>query len=230
MKDQMLTASLALLFGAAHAIEPGHGKTALFTYLASGKCTWREGVTIALSSSITHSVVVLVLALLSHTLFSHVENLDQQIVNGLRFVSAFIICSIGVYLYFKKSPSNCSHCESHVHGDSHDHHHHEKKDTTSKNTLMASGLLGFATGLIPCPSVVVAYLAGVSSGNSFLGLKTVLFFALGMALSLVTLVIVFSIGGKKMDSYLQRKSFSLNWNKIQGVAFVLIGTVTAFYH
>ncbi|MEC7277053.1 MAG: sulfite exporter TauE/SafE family protein [Bdellovibrionota bacterium] len=232
MEEQMLSASLALAFGAAHAIEPGHGKTALFTYLASGKCTWREGVTIALSSSITHSVVVLAIAFVSHYLFSHVDDVNTHIVNGLRYISAAIICGIGVFLFFKKGESSCSHCDHHGHDHHHEHHHHapQEEQKVEKKSLLASGLLGFATGLIPCPSVIVAYLAGISHGNSYLGLKAVFFFAVGMALSLVALVFVFSIGGKKFEKLLEKKSFSLNWNKIQGSVFVLIGLVTAFYH
>lgn len=218
MEDQIIPASLALAFGAAHAIEPGHGKTALFTYLASGKCTWKEGITIALSSSVTHSLVVLGIAFLSHSLLSHVENIDKQIVIALRYISAITICLIGVYIFFKKEDSSCSHCDSHSHGE------------TQKKSLMASGLLGFATGLVPCPSVVVAYLAGLSTGNTLLGFQSVIFFAVGMSISLVGLVIVFSIGGKKMSSLLESKSLNFNWNKIQAMAFLAIGLFTAFYH
>jgi ABC-type nickel/cobalt efflux system permease component RcnA len=224
MEDQMISGSLALLFGAAHAIEPGHGKTALFTYLASGKCTWKEGITIALSSSITHSLVVLVIAFLSHGLLSHIDNIDQQILKVLRILSAVTICSIGAYIFFKKEKSSCSHC------DSHGHKHEETSENNNQKSLLASGLLGFATGLIPCPSIVVAYLAGLSAGNSYLGFQTVAFFAIGMAISLITLVIIFSIGGKKVNHYLESKSFNFNWNKIQGTAFVVIGVFTAFYH
>ena len=95
---------------------------------------------------------------------------------------------------------------------------------------MASGLIGLATGLIPCPSVIVAYLAGLSKGNSFLGLKAVIFFAIGMALSLIAVTIIFSLGGKKLNYLLQKNSFSLNWNKVEGSVFVMISFVTLFYH
>ncbi len=231
MEDQLLTTSFALVFGAAHAIEPGHGKTALFTYIASGKCTWKEGVTIALSSAITHSLVVLLIAYLSHTFFSHVENIDQQIISGLRYMSAFTICAIGIYIFRKKGKSSCSHCDSHhSHDHSHVHdHENDVKPATTKRSLLTSGLLGLATGLIPCPSVIVVYLAGLSSGNSYMGLKSVIFFAIGMTLSLIAVVIIFSIFGKKMNRYLEGKSFQLNWNKIQGISFLIIGFVTLVY-
>lgn len=228
MEEQITTASLAFLFGALHAIEPGHGKTALFTYLANGKSTWKDGVAIALSSSFTHTVVVLVIALVSHGLITHVgHNHDHFILDGLRYVSASIICGLGLYFFFKKTPSSCSHCESHGH--SHDHEHTHRQEG-KKKSLIASGMLGFATGLVPCPSVVVAYLSGVSSGNSIMGLKLVIWFALGMALSLVSLVFLFTFGSKKLSGKLDKVSFNFNWNRVQGSVFFVIGLFTFFYH
>ena len=49
MEEIQLTSILALGFGFLHAIEPGHGKTALLTYVATGEKTWKEGVVISLS-------------------------------------------------------------------------------------------------------------------------------------------------------------------------------------
>lgn len=227
MEDQILSSSLALLFGAAHAIEPGHGKTALFTYLASGKCTWKDGVTIALSSSVTHSAVVLFVAFLSHRIFSHVDDIDVKIIFWLKIISALIIIGIGIFIFLKKEISSCSHCESHNHL-----HDHSKiiEEKNKGNSIIASGLIGFATGLIPCPSVIVAYLAGISSGNMEVGFKTVIMFAIGMAFSLIAVVLAFSLGGKKFGSFFKDRSSSFNWNKIQGGVFILIGAFTLLYH
>lgn len=226
MDEQILTSSFALIFGAAHAIEPGHGKTALFTYLASGKCSWRDGVMIALSSAITHSLVVLLIATASHSLLSNAENIGDQITFWLKIVASSIIISMGIYIFSKRAPSSCSHCESH-HGHLHNHEHSHPSIQTKKS-LFASGVLGFATGLIPCPSVVVAYLAGVSTGNLGMGLEVVLYFAFGMAISLLSVVLLFSIFGKQFNNFLERKEWGVPWNKIQGSLFVIIGLVSYF--
>ncbi len=229
MEDQTLTAALAILFGAAHAIEPGHGKTALFTYLASGNCSWKDGMVIALSSAITHSAVVLILALISHHFLGHKESLDNNLLEGLRYLGGGIICLFGVFFFFKKNQSNCSHCDDHHH---HHHHHHDKKNSQAdvKKSLFASGLIGFATGLMPCPTIVVAYLAGVSRGSSFSGLWSVLLFALGMAISLILLVLIFSFGNRKLSGIITNRIPRLNWNRVQGVTFFVIGCFTLFFH
>ena len=59
---------MAFIFGVFHALEPGHGKTALLTYVASGKRSWKEGVIISTSSAMTHSVSVFIIAFISHTI------------------------------------------------------------------------------------------------------------------------------------------------------------------
>lgn len=232
MEEQTLTATLAILFGAAHAIEPGHGKTALFTYLASGKCTWKDGIVIALSSSLTHSAVVLVLALTSHYFLGHKEGFDHQVAEGLRYFGGGIICFLGIFFLFKKKQSSCSHCDhdGHAHTEDHDHGASHIESSSSKKSLFTSGLLGFATGLVPCPSIVVAYLAGVSRGDSFGGLESVFLFAIGMALSLVALVLLFSFGSKRFSGLLSSKAPKFNWNKVQGSAFLAIGLFTLLYH
>jgi len=55
---------------------------------------------------------------------------------------------------------------------------------TKTSEFFTLGILGIATGMIPCPAVVVAYLSGVSLGNSMVGVQNVILFALGMCFSL----------------------------------------------
>jgi ABC-type nickel/cobalt efflux system permease component RcnA len=40
MESLTLSTSMAFIFGVLHALEPGHGKTALLTYVASGQRTY----------------------------------------------------------------------------------------------------------------------------------------------------------------------------------------------
>jgi ABC-type nickel/cobalt efflux system permease component RcnA len=225
MDDYFASMFMALVFGAAHAIEPGHGKTALFTYLAAGKCNWKDGVVIALSSSITHSIVVLVLAILSHFIFSHQADANVMLQDVLRYIGSGIIIGLGLYFLLKKE-----HGHDHGHSCGSCNHTQQMLDKKNRGSLLTSGALGLATGLIPCPSVVVAYLSGLASGNSLVGLKTVFFFALGMALSLITLVFVFNFGGQRLSGLLKGKVKVSSWNKIQGSVFLAIGLFTFFYH
>ena len=100
----------------------------------------------------------------------------------------------------------------------------------TKGKFFTSWLLGVATGLIPCPTIVVAYLSGVSSGGVVLGVQSVVFFAIGMCISLLGVVTFCSLSGEKVIAKLSNSKFSIKWDLIQGCLFVGIGLFTAFYH
>ena len=250
-----LTSGLALLLGLLHALEPGHGKTALMTYLASGKRTLGEGVFIALTSAITHSLAVMVIALGSHY-FLHAgthEGSVHAIGSTLALVSGALIMGLGVWILFRRESEDshhscaaCSVLESHYHKHDHDHDHshghshshshkhdHGSQSSAPKSTaksFLASGLLGVATGIVPCPTVVVAYLSGFSSGNSFVGLQNVFLFAVGMSISLLAFIILFNMGALKVRDKISFDFIPFKWNHVQGVVFILIGLFTALYH
>ncbi|MCJ8275495.1 MAG: sulfite exporter TauE/SafE family protein [Bdellovibrionales bacterium] len=236
----VLTSGVALVFGLLHALEPGHGKTALMTYLASGKRTLGEGIFIALTSAITHSFAVLGIALASHYFLHHGAEGDWAHIIGdyLSYLSGGLIICLGVWIFFKNekdhSHHSCMACNAtfgHHHDRSHDHDHdHDHGHLVSKRSFLTSGLLGIATGIIPCPTVVVAYLSGLSTGNSLLGLQSVFLFALGMSISLVAVIVLFNMGALKVRDKVNLSFIPFSWNHAQGVIFVLIGLFTALYH
>jgi nickel/cobalt exporter len=240
MESFTLTSVMALAFGVFHALEPGHGKTALLTYLASGKRTWLDGLVIALSSVVTHSLAVFMIAFLSHFVFHHASHESKVDVIGemLSLASGGLIVALGAWMIWKaqkgEPPKPCSTCNSHHRSGEHKHEN-DNQDHSSQGAsrFYTAGLLGVATGLIPCPSVVVAYLSGVSTGNSFLGLQNVLLFAVGMSLSLMALVVFFSLGSEGIRERLRPRTSKvrwINWNTAQGFVFVGIGLFTALYH
>lgn len=216
-----LSAGMALSFGALHALEPGHGKTAIITYVASEKRGWKDGVVLSISSALTHSIVVFLVAFISHYFFHHfsVENNVANIHSTLSMASGFIIGCIGVWFMMtsgKSSKPNSS-CSCSVH-------------KSEKSSLYTSSFMGVAAGLIPCPTILIAYLAGVSSGNSLGGIENVFLFALGMCLSLLCLVMVSSVFGEKITRKFKGKAKKLNWRFCQGFLFMIVGLFTATYH
>lgn len=224
-----LSAGMALTFGALHALEPGHGKTAIITYIASEKRNWKDGLVISVSSAVTHSIAILAIAFISHLFFHHIP-VEKNVANinfFLKALSGLLICSVGAWYILtskkKKTKSSCS-CSAHNH--SHSVHTHRKKS----NNFLTSSLIGMAAGLIPCPTVLIAYLAGISSGSSIAGIENVVLFGLGMCISLMSLVTVCSIFGERVLQRFEHQKISLNWRLCQGVLFIIVGLVTAMYH
>ena len=143
----------------------------------------------------------------------------------LSFLSGGIIFSIGVWVIYKAKKKEDLH--KHCCGG----HHSKEEKKLDKSNLLTSFLIGFATGIIPCPTVIVAYLSGVSTGNTALGLQSVAFFGFGMFIALLSLIIFFNIGGQKIIQKLTTKKTSkFNWGYIQGGVFLVIGVFTAFLH
>jgi ABC-type nickel/cobalt efflux system permease component RcnA len=242
MEGSIMTSWLALSIGFLHALEPGHGKTALFTYLASGRKTWRDGLVISLSSALTHSLAVFLIAFISHYILHHnvTEEGMHELSGFLGIISGGIIFALGIWVILKTRRGEdlhkncCGHSQDHNHQHiSHNDGHNQKRKNNqfSKTSLLTSGFIGVATGMIPCPTVIVAYLSGVSTGNTYLGLQSVTYFALGMFLALMLVVAVFNFGGEKIiDRFKGGKLSVINWGYIQGCLFMSIGVFTALLH
>jgi ABC-type nickel/cobalt efflux system permease component RcnA len=227
MEGSVMTSWLALSIGFLHALEPGHGKTALFTYLASGKKNWKDGLVISLSSALTHSLAVFLIAFISHYILHHnvTEEALHEMSGFLGIISGGIICILGIMVFRKTIKGEDLHANCCGHDHSHDKQHFTKK------SLLTSSFIGIATGLIPCPTVIVAYLSGVSTGNSYLGLQSVAYFAFGMFLALMLVVVGFNIGGQNLiDRFKGGRLSKFNWGYIQGSLFIVIGVFTAVLH
>lgn len=263
MENVALTSWLALSIGFLHALEPGHGKTALFTYLASGKKTWVDGFIISFSSALTHSLAVFLIAFVSHYVLHHnvTEQNIHHLAGFLSYLSGGIIFAIGIWVIFKTRRGDDLHANCcGGHDKSHHHHAHNtnvapaainteqnfdvnkslkfikvSEDSVQKKShkasFITSSLIGIATGIIPCPTVIVAYLTGVSNGNSLLGVQSVILFAAGMFFALLSVVMFFNLGGQKILGKFNFKSkISINWGYVQGAMFLGIGVFTAFLH
>ena len=97
-------------------------------------------------------------------------------------------------------------------------------------------MLGIATGIIPCPTLIAAYLTGIASGNFLLGIQSILIFSVGMFISLMALIIVVSIGGATAlqkaknggSGFFSR--LSDRWQLIQGSALCIIGLIVILSH
>jgi nickel/cobalt exporter len=236
MEGSVMTSWLALSIGFLHALEPGHGKTALFAYLASGKKNWKDGLVISFSSALTHSLAVFLIAFISHYILHHnvTEEAMHELSGFLGVISGGIICILGIFVFRKTIKGEDLHANCCGPDHSHDSDHNHNEDTNqhfSKASLLTSSFIGIATGMIPCPTVIVAYLSGVSTGNTYLGLQSVAYFAFGMFLALMLVVVGFNFGGQKViDRFKGGRLSLLNWGYIQGSLFIVIGVFTAIIH
>ena len=123
----MLLAGLIVAFalGAAHALEPGHGKTIVAAYLVGSRGTIRHALFLGGMVTFTHTISVFLLGFV--TLFLSKYIVPERLFPILGAISGLSIVAIGGSLLFKRVRTLNGAAEPHHHHH-HDHphdHHHE---------------------------------------------------------------------------------------------------------
>ena len=196
----------AFIWGAMHAMSPGHGKTIVGAYLVGSRATPQHALFLGLTATIAHTTGVFALGLV--TLFASEYILPEQLYPWLSFLSGLIVVAIGLNLFInrlgsvqllRKLPFGHSHTghhhhdHSHHHHHDHSHHHHEHEHSHGDHSHLPPGAdgspvtwqsllaLGISGGLLPCPSALVLLLSAIALGHIGFGLVLVLAFSLGLA-------------------------------------------------
>jgi ABC-type nickel/cobalt efflux system permease component RcnA len=161
---------LSMGLGAAHAMQPGHGKTLVTTVALGPGARFYEPAILGLATSLAHVTSVLAIAaVLWSTGSSRVGGIHQ----GLARCAGFAIAAAGFWRVGR-----------HMGG----HGEHETEGIDAQRTG-AIGLLGLglAGGLVPCWDAVGLLVLAAAVGRLAAGVGLVLAFSAGMAAALVGL-------------------------------------------
>ncbi len=127
-----VTIAGAFLWGAAHALSPGHGKTLVGAYLMGERATARHALFLGLTTTITHTLGVFTLGLV--TLLASKSFVPEQLFPWLSLISGLMVAVIGGNLLRARLRRNQPHqameskvYDDHSHNDHshHDHSHHD---------------------------------------------------------------------------------------------------------
>lgn len=216
-----VTLGLAFVLGALHAVEPGHGKTAMLVYLSGGRRSFWHPIVIGISSGITHSVSLLAIAfvvhLAQHLVVGDHHHHDATVTHSLQWVSALLVLAVGAWMWWsasRKRPAKCG-CQSH-------RHECGKVPESYASSYSMSALLGVAFGLLPCPSALAAYFASISTNSPFSAYAVIVLFAAGIACSLSVIGIFLQwIGTKPLTK--SKRLQELPWPYIRAGLILIIG-------
>ncbi|MBW4493878.1 MAG: sulfite exporter TauE/SafE family protein [Oscillatoria princeps RMCB-10] len=123
----------SFVWGAAHALSPGHGKTVAGAYLVGARATVKHAVFLALTTTVTHTAGVFALG--GVALFASQFVRAEQLYPWLSLLSGVAVVAIGLNLYVSRHRH--SHAGAHTHDPDHDpdhdhehdhdhsHHHHD---------------------------------------------------------------------------------------------------------
>jgi ABC-type nickel/cobalt efflux system permease component RcnA len=197
----LLTAAfLAAGLGAAHALEPGHGKTIVAAYLVGSRGRTRHAVGLGLLVTAAHTAGVYALGAV--VLYASKYVIPERIYPWLSIFSGMVIAVLAGYLLLRawtgvEEPE-------HEAGVMHSHWYSKRRDRSEVDaaavvsTEVIAGtkktvplkqllLLGITGGIIPCPAALVVLLSAVSLHRVGLGLFLIVAFSLGLATVLITI-------------------------------------------
>ena len=245
----------AFLWGAAHAMSPGHGKTLVGAYLMGEKATVRHALFLGFTTTVTHTLGVFILG--GVTLLASRAFLPEQLFPWLSLLSGLLVVTIGGNLLrdrlnkqidlklhsnpHSESHHHHSHDDSHAHSHSHDstHRHHSHSGGHIHSHVLPEGnislksllALGVSGGLIPCPSALLLLLSSIALGQVGYGLILVLSFSLGLAsvLTGLGLLLIYSkylFKRLPIEKWTDQNSFKLKW--IMNVIPIVTATAITF--
>jgi nickel/cobalt exporter len=164
--------AVALFWGAAHALSPGHGKTIITAYLVGRRGTPRHAALLGVIVTVTHTIGVFALGLVTLVLSRFI--VPEQLYPWLNLASGLLVIAIGLSVLRSRIRHRGY------------HHHHHAHDL-SRRSLLAVGVSG---GLLPCPSALVVLLAAISLHRVGFGLLLIVAFSAGLALTITGIGLV----------------------------------------
>lgn len=159
---------LGIVFGAVHALTPGHSKTILTSYVVGSGATVVRAAAVAAILSVTHILSAVVIGTLALPLVGRTLS-DAGRAPLLEDLSRGLVAAIGLWLIVRSLKRD-------------DHPHNE------------SALFGVFAGMIPCPLTLFAMVMAISRGVPEAGLVFALAMLLGVAftLSVVAMLSVYA--------------------------------------
>ncbi len=197
----------AFVLGAAHAIQPGHGKTMVAaSSLGEGSSPFR-GALLGLATATAHMSSV---ALIAATLWATRSTRSAEIHLTLARLAGFAIAAVGLWRFGR-----------HLAGFA-DHDHRENP---AGNHRPVRGLipLALAGGLVPCWDAVALVLLAELLGRLPLGLALLAAFSLGMASVLVLVGLAAGRFRASIDRFDPRKRWERRFGLLGGLMLAAIG-------
>jgi nickel/cobalt exporter len=149
---------LGILFGAIHALTPGHGKTVLSSYVVGSRLALTRGLAVAGTLAAVHVLSAVVLAFTAAWLVTRTLGGAGR-APALENLSRGMLIAIGLWLLMRAVRK-----QPHVYGE---------------------GLMvGIIAGLIPCPLTLFAMFLALSRGVPEAGLAFAVAMMLGVAFTL----------------------------------------------
>jgi ABC-type nickel/cobalt efflux system permease component RcnA len=184
----LLSLLIAMFWGAAHALTPGHGKAMVAAYLVGTRGKPRHAFMLGGTVTAAHTAGVFAIGFVTLALSQFI--VPEQLYPWLTLASGLLVVAVGLGVLRQRLRARNGHHHHHHHHDHHhDHHHpHDHGD----DALTSKGILGvgIAAGLLPCPSALVVLLSAIALHRVGLGLALIVAFSVGLAATITAIGLV----------------------------------------
>jgi nickel/cobalt exporter len=179
----LLSLTLAALWGAAHALSPGHGKAIVASYLVGTRGRPRDAVLLGMIVTGTHTIGVFALGVVTLLLSRFLA--PERLYPWLTLASGLLIVAVGASVLRARLRQR----RTTELGRTHHHHHHHGGHEHAHGR---GGLLGvgIAAGLLPCPSALVVLLSAIALHRIAFGLALILAFSIGLAATITAIGLI----------------------------------------
>jgi ABC-type nickel/cobalt efflux system permease component RcnA len=201
---------VALGLGAAHSIQPGHGKSLVAAFSLGSRGGWLAGGLLGVLTTLVHMSSVLALALLLWlTRSTRYTAIDES----LRQIAGFLIAAVGVFRLGRHLGGHPQHAGA--------------LDRPQPGEVGWGALLGlaFAGGLVPCWDAVLLVVMAELAEQLPLGLFLLSGFSLGMAGVLVAV----GLAAGRIRRGLERGRAAEQWSRWLGTSAALALVAIGMY-
>jgi len=206
----VLTLLVAVLLGALHALEPGHGKTLLAVSLVGARATFSQAAILAGALTFAHTAGVLLLGFAIIALKGAFVPAD--VYPWITLLSGMAIAIIGARAVQRQVAARVpfAHVHPHAHEHAHDHahahehrahdphahgHSHDDEAHARSHAPPGTAPLRFGPtvwaamtgGVAPCPAALVVLFAALAQNVLVYGIVAIVFFSIGLATTLTGL-------------------------------------------
>jgi high-affinity nickel-transport protein len=231
-------ALIAAGLGALHALEPGHGKTIVATYLVGSRGTARHAVLLGIVVTAAHTAGVYLLGAL--TLYASRYIVPEQLYPWLGAISGLSVAGLGVFIFLRHWTGETGE-HSHASGEKHSHwflsmfRQATPTELANRGAILADSksveralslrelcMLGITGGIVPCPAALVVLLSAFSLHRIGFGLFLIATFSLGLAAVLVIVGLTMVYAKRVMSTHVRPGNTALRYLPFLSSAFMVV--------
>lgn len=163
----------AFLYGAVHAVGPGHGKMVVASYFIGHEARIGKGLLMGVQIAVTHVLSAVILISLVDLTFRQFLGGVPAESKGIRLVSYGLIIVIGLYMLYRAVMNAFFNGAGGL-----NHHHGDGRRQT---------VLAVIAGLVPCTGAILVMLFALANDILLFGIILVAAISAGMALTMSTI-------------------------------------------